>query len=188
MTHEERERFEEHLLSCETCWREVRLDRQGRLLAESARESAPEDLRASVLAAVLAAPHEDVVAPPGAGGRANSRWQRVAFVAAVLALVVAAAVARSVPQPPVITAAMAAYEDASVEAHHDAITGSELSTAQISGLTSTSLNTLTTTQVAAFTTAGVQALSTTQVNNLTSTNIDAIVDPDRVRRIAAAVL
>ena len=127
MAPEERERFEEHLLSCETCWREVRLDREGRRLAESARESAPDELRAAVLAAVLAAAHEDTVAPPGSRGGATSWWQRVAFVAAVLALVVAAAVARSVPEPPpVIAAAMAAYEDASVEAHHEAITAPDL--------------------------------------------------------------
>ena len=126
MTPEERERFEVHLLSCETCWREVRLDREGRRLAESAREPAPDELRASVLAAVHAAAHEDIVAPPGSRGRASAWWQRFAFVAAVLALVVAAAVARSVPQPPVIAAAMAAYEDASVEAHHDAITAPDL--------------------------------------------------------------
>jgi anti-sigma factor RsiW len=126
MTPEERERFEEHLLSCEACWREVRVDREGRRLAESARESAPDELRASVIEAVLAAGHEEVVAPPGSRGRATSWWQRVAFVAAVLALVVAAAVARTVPQPPVIAAAMAAYEDASVEAHHEAITAPDL--------------------------------------------------------------
>ena len=54
MTLDERERFEAHLLTCETCWREVQLDREGRALAESAREAAPAALRETVRAAVVA--------------------------------------------------------------------------------------------------------------------------------------
>ena len=47
-----RRRFEEHLLECEECWREVGLARTGRTIAESAREVAPAHLRESVRGAV----------------------------------------------------------------------------------------------------------------------------------------
>ncbi len=45
--------FEAHLLLCEDCWREVLVGREGRRLAESAREMAPTALRDDVRAAVL---------------------------------------------------------------------------------------------------------------------------------------
>lgn len=46
--------FEQHLLDCEACWREVSEGRSGRALAESARELASQELREDVRAAVAA--------------------------------------------------------------------------------------------------------------------------------------
>jgi hypothetical protein len=55
-----RRRFEEHLLSCEECWREVSLGREGRRLAESTRELAPphirDDVRGTIQLAAGSAP------------------------------------------------------------------------------------------------------------------------------------
>src|SRR5262249_55605522 len=42
--------FEEHLLACEDCWHEVEVGRRGRQLAGLGRESAPDSLRAWVMA------------------------------------------------------------------------------------------------------------------------------------------
>jgi hypothetical protein len=44
--------FEEHLLHCEDCWREVFLGRLGRRIAEESREQASASLRDRVRAAV----------------------------------------------------------------------------------------------------------------------------------------
>jgi hypothetical protein len=44
--------FEQHLLECDDCWREVWLARRGRLVAEHARELAPAGLRDAVRGAV----------------------------------------------------------------------------------------------------------------------------------------
>ena len=49
-----RQSFEAHLLGCDDCWQEVRLARQGRRLAEEAREIAPPGLRERIRAAVAA--------------------------------------------------------------------------------------------------------------------------------------
>ena len=49
-----RGRFEEHMLVCEDCWREVRLGRAGRALAESGRMLPPQRLREDVRASVEA--------------------------------------------------------------------------------------------------------------------------------------
>ena len=51
-----RQSFEAHLLDCEGCWDEVRLDRRGRRLAEMAREVAPAGLREAVRATVAGSP------------------------------------------------------------------------------------------------------------------------------------
>jgi len=55
-----RRRFEEHLLSCEDCWREVWLGREGRRLAERTRELAPphirDDVRGTIQLAAGSAP------------------------------------------------------------------------------------------------------------------------------------
>jgi anti-sigma factor RsiW len=44
--------FEQHLLACQECWEEVEAGRRGRELVEYARESAPDHLRARVMADV----------------------------------------------------------------------------------------------------------------------------------------
>lgn len=60
MTERSRTTYEAHLLDCDACWREVRLAREGRELAEGARELAPsgirEDIRATTTAAATGAP------------------------------------------------------------------------------------------------------------------------------------
>jgi anti-sigma factor RsiW len=99
----ERERFEEHLLACEECWREVQLAHRGRALAESLREVAPQRLRERVRTAVAAASRSD---------RRRRRRPMVAAVAATVVAVVAAAVLanqRPTDQPRVIAAAVASY-------------------------------------------------------------------------------
>lgn len=48
-----RRKLEMHFLDCEDCWRQVLLGREGRRLAESAREVAPSELRERVRAAIL---------------------------------------------------------------------------------------------------------------------------------------
>jgi hypothetical protein len=54
---EERE-FDQHLLECESCWREVQTDRLGRLAVERLREPAPAGLRDRVALAIsLEEPH-----------------------------------------------------------------------------------------------------------------------------------
>jgi hypothetical protein len=53
-----RHRYEEHLLECELCWREVSLARRGRELAESSADTTPPGTRESIRAAVAAAATE----------------------------------------------------------------------------------------------------------------------------------
>jgi hypothetical protein len=55
LTRRRRRRFEDHLLECEQCWREVAEARRGRSVAEAARELAPQSLRELVRAAVAGA-------------------------------------------------------------------------------------------------------------------------------------
>jgi hypothetical protein len=100
----ERERFEEHLLACEECWREVQLAHRGRALAESLREVAPQRLRERVRTAVAAASRSD--------RRRRRRPMVAAAVAATVVAVIAAAVLanqRPTDQPQVIEAAVASY-------------------------------------------------------------------------------
>jgi AcrR family transcriptional regulator len=100
----ERERFEEHLLACEECWREVQLGHRGRALAESLREVAPQRLRERVRTAVAATSRSD--------RRRRRRPMVAAAVAATVVAVVAAAVLanqRPTDQPRVIAAAVASY-------------------------------------------------------------------------------
>lgn len=70
-----RRRFEDHLMECEDCWREVEAGRLGRRLAESTRELAPQALRETVRAAVAAFP-------------APRRWLRAPLIGATLAVLV----------------------------------------------------------------------------------------------------
>jgi Putative zinc-finger len=102
-----RERFEAHMLTCDDCWREVKAGRQGRALAESLREVAPQHLRERIRATIAAAP-----APPRR--RLRVRMPALLGTSAALAAVLAVggllairALAPSQPAP--ITAAVAAY-------------------------------------------------------------------------------
>jgi anti-sigma factor RsiW len=68
----ELEEFEDHLLSCDDCWREVHAGRRGLLYALQGREPAPPGLRSRVLAAA-----QPVERPP-------ARWKRRLVVAAAV--------------------------------------------------------------------------------------------------------
>jgi hypothetical protein len=52
LSAEEERDFDQHLLECESCWREVQADRAGRLAIERLREPAPPGLRDRVSLAV----------------------------------------------------------------------------------------------------------------------------------------
>jgi hypothetical protein len=98
----QQERFEAHMLACDDCWREVGLGRQGRALAESMREVAPQRLRERVRATVAATP------PPRR--RASMPGVLAATVAVLVAVVAGGLVVAQPPtQPPAIAAAVAGY-------------------------------------------------------------------------------
>jgi hypothetical protein len=101
-----RRRFEEHLVSCEDCWHEVQLGREGRRVAESVRELAPADLREDVRAAV--ALMGGAMPRPR---RARIAWRiGVALSAFLLATVAALSIRVLRPhEPSPIAAATAAY-------------------------------------------------------------------------------
>jgi anti-sigma factor RsiW len=75
-----RRRFEQHVLECEECWREVEAGRRGRALAESGRELAPQFLRERVRAAV------------GTGEPSPVRLRGIAPIIAILIAIAVAAV------------------------------------------------------------------------------------------------
>lgn len=97
--------FERHMMECEECWREVRLGCEGRSLAESARELAPQRLREQVRALVSASdlPKRRLIlqipVPP-----------MVAFMVLVLGL--AYLMGRPPDQPEVIDAALTGFRAA----------------------------------------------------------------------------
>jgi Putative zinc-finger len=103
----QRERFEAHMLGCEDCWREVTAGRQGRALAESLREAAPQHLRERIRATITAAP-----APPR-----RRLWVRMPALLGVLAALAAVGVGGGLlagrqhapAQPAPIAAAVASY-------------------------------------------------------------------------------
>jgi hypothetical protein len=102
----QRERFEAHVLGCEDCWREVTAGRQGRTLAESLREVAPQHLRERIRATIAAA--------PPSRRRLRVRTPAVlGMTAALVAVAVAGgllALREHAPaQPAPITAAVASY-------------------------------------------------------------------------------
>lgn len=66
--------FEQHLLECDDCWREVWLARRGRLLAEHARELAPAVLRDAVRGSVQISAAGDEGS--GRSRRGLGRWRR----------------------------------------------------------------------------------------------------------------
>jgi anti-sigma factor RsiW len=53
LTRSARRWFEQHILDCDDCWREVLLGRFGRRAAEDAREPVPVGLRDRIRAAIL---------------------------------------------------------------------------------------------------------------------------------------
>lgn len=56
LSKRKRSSFEEHILECEDCWREVQAGREGRSVAESAREVTPQRIRESVRSTILTVP------------------------------------------------------------------------------------------------------------------------------------
>jgi hypothetical protein len=111
-----RRRFEAHLLECETCWRELRLAREGRRTAESLRELAParlrEDVRAS-LALSQRVRRPSVRATP---------LVRVGLVLGLISALLAIGVAsRSPSQPPPIATALSVFRSGDVPGSPSAI-------------------------------------------------------------------
>jgi anti-sigma factor RsiW len=105
----QRERFEAHMLGCEDCWQEVKAGREGRRLAESLREVAPQQLRERIRATIAAAP------PPR---RRRIRIPVLLGVVVALATVLALLAGgllltreRGPAQPAPIAAAVASYRE-----------------------------------------------------------------------------
>lgn len=102
-----RRRFERHILDCEDCWREMRVGRAGRRLAEAGRELAPPSLRDSVRAAVALS-----------GDGASRRRRRAPLLVLVIGIAGAvggaALVLSAERQPGPIEAAVAAYRTGSL--------------------------------------------------------------------------
>ena len=101
-----RRRFEAHLVDCDECWREVRLGRSGRRLAEAGRELAPSQLRERVRAAVAM-----TAAPPRR--RLGYALLPIAVVV-VVALLFSAWPPGTTAQPEAISAALASYRSDSL--------------------------------------------------------------------------
>lgn len=130
MGRRQRRRFEHHLLECEACWEEVRLDRLGRGLAEAGRTVAPSDLRETIRAAISSAASVDRDAaikstPPG--WRSADRRPAIAAMLAAIVLVFSAVVLRPGPEPAPIHAALLAYELSSVKGVHASMPVPDLS-------------------------------------------------------------
>lgn len=112
MSPRQRRRFEAHLIGCEACWREVRLDQEGRRRAEGLRELPPPSLRDDVRAAVLFAP---------VSARPRSRRTLMA-VAAAFAMLATVAIAVDIlgrgtnGEPPSVAAAVASYRAQTIPA------------------------------------------------------------------------
>lgn len=101
----ERDAFEQHLLTCDHCWAEVDAGRRGRALAEQAREPAPNQLRARVLAALA-------TAQPTSHRRSQAGVLIAAAAVALVAAVTGAIAIRAAhpaAQPAQITAAVTGY-------------------------------------------------------------------------------
>lgn len=78
MSRRKRRTFEEHILECEDCWREVDLARTGRSFAESGRELLPQPLRERIRAAVAS------LDPPRRGRFGRWRFGMALFMAMAL--------------------------------------------------------------------------------------------------------
>jgi len=91
LTQDEERRFDDHLLSCEPCWRAVQADRAARLALQQLRQPAPPGLGDRVSLAVAVAAGRTY--PPswrGGPGAGGGRPARVRLAFATLALVLAA--------------------------------------------------------------------------------------------------
>lgn len=103
---EQRDAFEQHLLTCDRCWAEIDAGRRGRALAEQAREPTPRQLRDQVLAALAA--------QQPSRRRPRARILVAAAVAVVAVLTVAVVAIGTIgadAQPAQIAAAVAGYRD-----------------------------------------------------------------------------
>lgn len=112
--------FEEHLPSCEPCWREIELGRTGRRLAESARDVAPAELRERLRSVIADAPRT-LTAPPATPAteddlaRRRLRPSRVLAILATAAVLIVGVSLVTLPtrapaeQPPAIALAVAGF-------------------------------------------------------------------------------
>lgn len=99
LSNHKRSRFEEHILECEDCWGEVQAGRQGRSVAESGRELAPQRMRELVRSSVAA------VEP------AANRWQwLVPSVALLLIAALSVVLVTADRQPREIDLALADFK------------------------------------------------------------------------------
>ena len=119
-----RRRFERHLLTCEMCWSEVRLDREGRRLAELGREASPVGLRNAVRAAVAVGPErqpgpsdarsEIPASRTAVTGRPGWRVPAIAMAAAFFVIAGSLLWFGGSGEPGPISAALDAYEHSAV--------------------------------------------------------------------------
>ena len=75
LSEDEERSFDEHLLSCEDCWRSVQEDRTGRLATERLREPAPPGLQERVTLSIMLANRE--LSRPLGSRRALNRSRRL---------------------------------------------------------------------------------------------------------------
>lgn len=139
----ERVGFEQHLLSCDECWQEVRQARQGRAVAELAREHAPGHLRERIRSTLAEeCPRAEGRERSGEARPATSRRLRLralpvaAFAVAASAITVVALATSSGTadrQPALIRAALAAFA-------HDRLPGREMATEAIPDMSAVGLH------------------------------------------------
>jgi hypothetical protein len=95
--------FEEHMLECEDCWREVEVARRGRAVAEAGRELAPQSLRERVRSSVAFLESESIP-------RSRRRLAVIVSVALVAVVVFALGQLRD-SQPDTLDAILASFEE-----------------------------------------------------------------------------
>ncbi|WP_216214789.1 anti-sigma factor family protein [Amycolatopsis aidingensis] len=109
LTAHQQNQFEQHLLTCETCWRETHDARAGRLLAESLRETAPPVLRERIRAIATLPP----AAPPAPSPRRRNQPPSLLLTAAAaIALLMLLLPSGSPSQPTPLAAAADLYHSA----------------------------------------------------------------------------
>jgi hypothetical protein len=120
--------FEEHILECEDCWREVEAARRGRAVAEAARELAPQSLRERVRASVASLESESI----------PRLWPRLTVLVSVglVALVVFALGQLRSSQPETIDSILGSFEeDERIGAPEDATLPDRLGDLKLSSVT-----------------------------------------------------